>query len=154
MQIRTLSRTNSCLLACMSLVKALIAREPAAGYVCDIATNIRGYRLDDLKQLIEDASRQGLRNTLLLGLRSASLLFGVQVQFANDVDESILKDTSDPNLFMMILRPSSTKARWIGAKMLWDLCDDKKSYLHEMFWKIGAELCRRFYPHRVAFDRK
>ena len=151
-QIRTLSITNTCLLSCMNLVKALIHREPAGGHVCDIAANVLGNRPEELMQLFDDASRQGLRNTLLLGLRSSALLFGIQVRSESGAVENILQDTTNANLLNMILFPSSSETHWRKrSKMLWDLCDHKSAYLRAASWKLGGELCRLYFsrPHRI-----
>jgi hypothetical protein len=151
-QVRTLSETNTCLLSCMSLVKALIHREPAGGHVCDIAANIHGYGPNELRQLFDDASRQGLCNNLVLGLRSAGVLFGVQVQLEKGIGRSGLREISEANLLRMILSPHSSGIRWPRrSKMLWELCDSKRAYLQAIYWKLGGELCRRLYerPRRV-----
>jgi hypothetical protein len=148
-QVRTLCPTDTCLLSCMSLSKALIHREPAGGHVCDIAAIIKSYRSEDLKHLFNHACSQGLRNTLVLGLRSAGLLYGVQVQFETRADENVLSDTSNADLLRMILSPWSTEIRWPRrSKILWDLCDDKRAYLQAIAWKISGDLCRRLHQVR------
>jgi hypothetical protein len=154
-QIRTLSRTNACLLSCMSLAKALIHREPAGGHVCDIAANVGRCRPEEFKQLVDDAGRQGLRNTLILGLRAADLLLGIQGRFES-ADADVLRDTSDTDLLRMILYPWSTEIRWPRrSSMLWDLCDAKTTYIQAISWKIGGDLCRQFYhPARSVLSQQ
>jgi len=148
-QIYTLSRTNSCLLSCMSLSKALMHREPAGSYVSDIATFFIGHRTDELQRLFEEASSQGLRNTLALGLRSAHLLFGIEVGLEKRNERRILKSASDADLMMMILTPHSPEIRWPRrSKMLWDLCDHKAAYPRAICWKIAGDLCRQLYRNR------
>jgi hypothetical protein len=147
-RVRTLSRTNTCLLSCMSLSKAFNHREAAGGYVCDIAAIIRRLRSEELKQLFSDAVMQGLENTLRLGLRSAGLLFGIEVRF-DEGRGDIFKSTSDADLLKMILFPKSVDVRWPRrSKMLWDLCDNKKEYPGAFAWKVGGELCRLLYEAR------
>lgn len=152
-QIYTLSRVNSCLLSCMSLCKALIHREPAGGHVCDIAAFFKKQERDELKRLFEEASSQGLRNTLALGLRSAFLLFGVKVELDEITERKMLRSTSDADLMMMILAPRASAIRWPRrSKMLWDLCDDKSAYPRAISWKIGGDICRQLYKDRGLFS--
>jgi hypothetical protein len=148
-QVQTLSRTNTCLLSCMSLSKALVHREPAGGHACDIAAFLGNCRSEELEQLFDDAVKQGLRNTVALGLRSANLLFGVKVCFEDRSWRNGSGDTSDADLLRMILSPWSTEIRWPRrSKILWDLCDDKRAYLQAIAWKISADICRLFYESR------
>jgi hypothetical protein len=153
-KIHTLSKANTCLLSCISLMKALFHREPGGGHVCDIAANILNYAPEELEKLFDDAGRQGLTNTLLLGLRSTGLLFGIRVQFDESVDQGVLRCSSDENLLRMILYPWSTEIQWPKrSRMLWDLCDNKTAYLRAISWKISGDLCRRAYqssPRRLG----
>jgi hypothetical protein len=149
MHIYTLSRENSCLLSCMSLCKALIHREPAGGHVCDIAAFFKCHQTEQLKRLFEEASGQGLRNTLALGLRAAYLLFGIKVELDEIAEKKMLRSTSDADLMMMILSPHAPAIRWPRrSKMLWDLCDDKSAYPRAISWKIGGDICRQLYQDR------
>jgi hypothetical protein len=148
-RIYTLSGANSCLLSCMSLCKALIHREPAGGHVCDIAAFLKCYRNDQLKRLFKEASRQGLRNTVALGLRAAYLLFGIKVELDEITEKKMLRSTSDADLMMMILSPRARAIRWPRrSKMLWDLCDDKSAYPRAISWKISGDICRQLYQDR------
>lgn len=144
-KVPTLSRTNATLLSCMSLVKALIHREPAGGHVCDIAAGIVGHSPEEMAQLAEDAGRQGLRNTLGLGLRSAALLLGVSARVGGG-GRTVLADIPDADLLGMILRPWSNDILWHRrSRTLWDLCDSGPAYLKELSWKIAGELCFMLY---------
>lgn len=146
--IPTLSRTNTILLSCMSLAKALTHREPAGGHVCDIAAGIRCLSQDELTQLVEDADRQGLRNTLALGLRAASLLLGVQARIEGGGNK-VFTDATDVDLIKMILRPWASEIVWLTrSRMLRDLCDNRSAYLKEMGWRIAAEACRVLYERQ------
>ena len=70
------SAADTLLLSCISVAKALFNREPCAGYVCDVRASAS--RLDEAdQQLVLDAAvKQGLDDTLLLGLRVADVLLG------------------------------------------------------------------------------
>jgi Uncharacterised nucleotidyltransferase len=141
--IPTLSHTNTTLLSCMSLAKALIHREPAGGYVCDIAAGMAGHSQDELAQLIEDADRQGLRNTLALGLRAACLLFGVHTRIGEEGSD-VFRAVADAELLRMILRPWATEIHWPRrSRMLRDFCDHEMAYVREICWKVAGEVCRK-----------
>jgi hypothetical protein len=141
MKVPTLSRSDTILLACMSLVKALVHKEPAGGHVCDIAAGLAGHAPEEVAQLAREADRRGLRNTLGLGLRSARLLLGLDARM-DKVERTVMEDVADADLLDMILRPWSSGIRWHRrSRMLWDLCDNKSAFLKEICWKIGAELC-------------
>ena len=152
-KVPTLSRTNSTLLSCMSLVKALIHREPAGGHVCDIVAGVAGHSQEEVARLVEDADRQGLRNTLALGLRSARLLFGLHTRM--EAGDHIVLRVSDADLLGMILRPWSSDIFWRRrSRTLWDLCDNEVTYLREICWKIAGELCYTLYqrPRRARMQ--
>ena len=141
MKVPTLSRSDTILLACMSLVKALVHKEPAGGHVCDIAAGLAGHSPEEVAQLAREADRQGLRNTLGLGLRSARLLLRLDAH-VDGAERPVMKDVADADLLGMILRPWSSGIRWHRrSRMLWDLCDNESAYLKEISWKIAAELC-------------
>jgi hypothetical protein len=143
MKVPTLSRTNSTLLSCMSLVKALVHREPAGGHVCDIAAGVAGHSPAEMARLVEDADRQGLRNTLALGLRSARLLLGLPTRLEGD---HVVLRVSNADLLGMILRPWSSDIVWRRrSRTLWDLCDNEVTYLKEICWKVAGELCYMLY---------
>ncbi len=74
----TLSRRKSTLLACMNLVKAIFHREPAGGYVCDVAAWLHAADAEAVAALLDEAGGQGLRNTALFGLRCAAPILGVE----------------------------------------------------------------------------
>jgi Uncharacterised nucleotidyltransferase len=151
-KVPTLSRTNSTLLSCMSLVKALVHREPAGGHVCDIVAGVAGHSQEDVAQLVKDADRLGLRNTLALGLRSARLLFGLHTPMEGD---HIVLRVADADLRGMILRPWSSDILWRRrSRTLWDLCDNEVTYLKEICWKIAGELCYMLYqrPRRARMQ--
>jgi hypothetical protein len=144
-KVPTLSRTFATLLSCMSLAKALVHREPAGGHVCDIAAGVRRHTPDQLQQLMDISDRQGLRNTLALGLRSAGLLFGVQGP-SRGAGSTVFADVSDADLLRMILRPWASGIPWRRrSSMLQDLCDSRVAYLSEVCWKAAEEVCRRWY---------
>jgi Uncharacterised nucleotidyltransferase len=146
-QVRTPSRTNATLLSCMSLAKALVHREPAGGYACDIAAGLAGYAQGDMEELVERAERQGLHNTLALGLRAAGLLFDVRETTGT---EGIFADIANANLIKMILRPWAAEIEWPRrSAMLRELCDTRGTYLKEMGWKLASEICRNLYERQI-----
>jgi Uncharacterised nucleotidyltransferase len=153
-KVPTLSRSYATLLSCMSLGKALVHREPAGGHVCDIAAGVRGRTPDQLAQLMEAADRQGLRNTLALGLRSACLLFGVDARLEGS-GGTVLAGVRDADLLAMILRPWTGGIVWPRrSQMLKELCDSRAAYLKEVCWKAAEEACRKWYhPARLMAPR-
>jgi hypothetical protein len=153
-KVPTLSRSYAMLLSCMSLAKALVHREPAGGHVCDIAAGVRGYTPDQFVQLLEVADRQGLRNTLTLGLRSACLLFGVDARLQGSV-RTVLANVRDADLLAMILRPWAGGIAWPRrSQLLKELCDSRAAYLKEACWKAAEEACRMWYhPTRPMAPR-
>ena len=153
MKVPTLSRSDTILLSCMSLVKALVHKEPAGGHVCDIAAGLAGHSPEEVAQLAREADRQGLRNTLGLGLRSARLLLGLDTRMEAGGAYRGQEDVADADLLGMILRPWSSGIRWHRrSRMLWDLCDNELAYLKEICWKIAAELCYTLFQ-RPRRDR-
>jgi hypothetical protein len=149
-RVHTLSRPNTVLLSCMSLAKAIIQREPAGGYVCDVATGIACMTQGEIGKLAGNAGRQGLRNTLALGLRAARLLFGVQAQ-PGPGRWNILEDVADAQLIKMILRPSASDIPWPRrSATLRELCDTRAAFLKEMGWKLASEMCRNLYERTAG----
>jgi hypothetical protein len=153
LKVPTLSRTNTILLACMSLVKGLVHRDPAGGHVCDIAAGLAGRSPEELAELAEEADRQGLRNTLGLRLRSARLLLGLDARVAG-MERAVMAHVADAELIGMILRPWSSATRWQRrSRTLWDLCDNESAYLKEIRWKVAAELCYSRSSGRTSIGR-
>jgi hypothetical protein len=120
--------------------------------VCDIVAGVAGHSQEDVAQLVKDADRLGLRNTLALGLRSARLLFGLHTPMEGD---HIVLRVADADLRGMILRPWSSDILWRRrSRTLWDLCDNEVTYLKEICWKIAGELCYMLYqrPRRARMQ--
>lgn len=141
-----LSENYAWLLACISLVKALVHRAPAAGYACQIAAHLIkvGGSVDEL---LGEAAVQGLRNTALLGLRSAVVLFAAPVH--GELPSTARSWMSDEDLVRMLLQPFAEGFDWPKRRsLLWTLCDDKTDFLKESFRTLAGEFSRRKHePH-------
>lgn len=136
---------HACLHACMSITKALVHREPAGGYVLDVAAFLRDYGDEDLRELIAAARRLELERTLQLGVRTARLLYGVE-----PAGDSLISDAlafvADEDLTRMLMRPTEFAAPPSRTRLLLALCDKPWIFIREAAWKIAAEGARVLSP--------
>jgi hypothetical protein len=133
--IRILAPPAALLLACMSLVKGMVHREPSGAYAADIAAHIaRGGALPDAFAL---ARAMRLRRTLQAGLRAAESLFGVAAPGAGSFAVGAAED-----LAALILAPAHAPRRPRRTQILWALADDPAAFAREFAWKVSAEAAR------------
>ncbi|WP_254062796.1 nucleotidyltransferase family protein [Caulobacter sp. S45] len=144
-EVPILSKINAILLACVSVAKALVHREPAGGYAADIAAQLLALSPLELQGLFVAAIEQRLSSTLHLGLRAAALMFGICVQFPK-TPRVVLDAISDRGLLSMLLTPAADDVGWPKRRaLLWALCDAKFQYPVEVGWALSSEICRRIY---------
>jgi hypothetical protein len=152
--LSVVSDESSFLISCMSLAKALIHREAAGHHVCDIAASIRYGRVSDLDAVLHEAREQRLLNTVLLGLRAASVLFRLPID--RTYDESVPGWMSNHDFASLILMPwACDHCRPRRLRLLYELADNKAvDFMKEAVWTIGAELGRRCLHEPLLRRRK
>ena len=142
-----ISASDTLLLSCISVAKALFNREPCAGYVCDIRA--AASRLSEAEQqtVLDYAAAQGLADTLLLGLRAADVLLGGAGTLLSDRATRILSRIGNEDLFHMVIAPWLSSLRWPQRRtVLWELCGrEPVRYLTEAGWAASADLSRRIF---------
>ena len=141
------SAADTLLLSCISVAKAQFKREPGAGYVCDVRASAS--RLDEAdQQLVLDAAvRQGLDDTLLLGLRAADVLLGGVGTLLSERAKRILSRIGNEDLLNMVIAPWLSSLRWPQRRtVLWELCGRAPvRYLAEAGWAASADISRRIF---------
>ena len=138
----TLSAIHGQLLSAMSFVKALHHREPAARYAIDLTALGRGQTDTERRDLWQEASRQGLTNTLALTQRSANLLLPDLAQPGPGAP--ILATIPDTQLWDMILSPRGPTTVWPKRRtVLQALYDEKRDFPLGLAQMAGSELLRQ-----------
>jgi len=145
--IPVISRAHQPLLSCISIVKALFNRQACGGYACDFFASVKDMKDEETRELMHRAERQGLRGTVQLGFRVASLLFGVRLGAPEPEEAEILAGTADADLTWMVLAPSVDGIKWPHRRhVLRELCDhDVVRFAGEAGWATAADLCRRVF---------
>ena len=142
-----ISASDTLLLSCISVAKALFNREPCAGYVCDVRASAS--RLSEVEQqnVLDYAAEQGLADTLLLGLRAADVLLGGTGTLLSERATRILSRIGNEDLFHMVIAPWLSSLRWPQRRtVLWELCGrEPVRYLTEAGWAASADLSRRLF---------
>lgn len=146
-RVPVISRIHRPLLSAISIAKALFNREACGGYVLDFYASVRGVTDEERVALLTEAERQGLGNTVLLGFRTASLLFGERLAVGEPMGPKVLCATSDDDLTAMVLTPWANGIRWPHRRdVLRELCgSDALRYAGEVGWAATADLCRRWF---------
>ena len=138
-RVRALAPAAALLLACMSLVKGIVHREPAGAYASDVAAHISLGAPQTLPAASELAKSAGLFNTLQAGLRAADVLFGVHAAGANP---AALAVATDEELIALILAPQTARRRPRRTQILWALSDNANDFTRELTWKVSADALR------------
>jgi hypothetical protein len=133
--IRVLAPSAALLLACMSLVKGMVHREPSGAYAADIAAYIAN--AGALPEAFALARATGLRRTLQAGLRAAHSLFGVAAPGAG-----AFAIGAEDDLAALILAPARAPHPPRRTQILWALADDPAAFAREFVWKVSAEAAR------------
>lgn len=151
-RVPVISRVHRPILSAISIAKALFNREACGGYVLDFYASVRGMAGGEHLALMADAERQGLGNTLLLGFRAASLLFGERFAASEPSRPRVLGATSDGDLTAMILAPWTSGIRWPHRRdVLRELCGRNViRYAGEAGWAASADLCRRWFERGTS----
>lgn len=148
-----LSPLYSCLVACLSLAKAVANREPAGAYACDIAVYIAGCSGEERQQLVETARKERLYRTLCFGLRTASVLFGVGKNTRHVA--RVLKFLSDDDLVRLVLDPVGTgRPRFWRTRVLMSLCDGPGAFGRELCWMMTARLASLATPRSARIQQQ
>lgn len=146
--VPTVSPTHAVLVACISLAKGLVNRDPAGGHVADIAARLLVLDPAGVAALEAEARQQGLSGTLGLGLQAARALFGVTMEAPHARDPL---GVGDAELVRLVLTPHAPSALWPRRRqLLRGLCDGHADFLRELALLVVGELCRRLYEPRVA----
>lgn len=148
-----ISASDTLLLSCISVAKALFNREPCAGYVCDIRASASRLSEAEQQNVLDYAAEQGLADTLLLGLRAADVLLGGTGTLLSERATRILSRIGNEDLFHMVIAPWLSSLRWPQRRtVLWELCGrEPVRYLTEAGWAASADLSRRLFerPERL-----
>jgi hypothetical protein len=155
-RIPTMSRINAALVSCISLTKAFIRYEPAAGYMCDLSAALLAMSREERMALTARARRQGLINTLRFGILCArEILFLPQLDGLPSGLQSAHLSLQD--LPAMLFTPLSPDLRRPKLRhFLWDLCDSSGkagkagTYMFEALNKIAARACQDIYKMKQA----
>lgn len=142
-----ISASDTLLLSCISVAKALFNREPCAGYVCDIRASASCLSEAEQQNVLDYAAEQGLADTLLLGLRAANVLLGGTGTLLSERATRILSRIGNEDLFHMVIAPWLSSLRWPQRRtVLWELCGrEPVRYLTEAGWAASADLSRRLF---------
>ena len=142
-----ISASDTLLLSCISVAKALFNREPCAGYVCDIRASASRLSEAEQQNVLDYAAEQGLADTLLLGLRAADVLLGGAGTLMSERATRILSRIGNEDLFHMVIAPWLSSLRWPQRRtVLWELCGrEPVRYLTEAGWAASADLSRRLF---------
>jgi hypothetical protein len=142
-----ISASDTLLLSCISVAKALFNREPCAGYVCDIRASASRVSEAEQQNVLDYAVEQGLADTLLLGLRAADVLLGGTGTLLSERATRILSRIGNEDLFHMVIAPWLSSLRWPQRRtVLWELCGrEPVRYLTEAGWAASADLSRRLF---------
>jgi hypothetical protein len=142
-----LSPRHACLLSCMSVVKAISAREACAAHVCDIVASLRRMSSGEVADLVAAADKLGLRKTLLAGFRAAHVLFGAQI---NGLDASAtLAFIGDSQLAALLVEPEKISRPPMRTRLLWSLSAGPFTFARELAWKAASDLTRNLWPGRT-----
>lgn len=142
-----ISASDTLLLSCISVAKALFNREPCAGYVCDIRASASRLSEAEQQDVLDYAAEQGLADTLLLGLRTADVLLGGTRTLLSERAPRILSRIGNEDLLHMVIAPWLLSLRWPQRRtVLWELCGrEPVRYLTEAGWAASADLSRRIF---------
>lgn len=142
-----ISATDTLLLSCISVAKALFNREPCAGYVCDVRASASRLSTAEQQNVLDYATEQGLVDTLLLGLRAADVLLGGAGTLLSERATRILSRIGNEDLLNMVIAPWLSSLRWPQRRtVLWELCGRAPvRYMAEAGWAASADLSRRIF---------
>ena len=142
-----ISASDTLLLSCISVAKALFNREPCAGYVCDVRASASRLSEAEQQNVLDYAAEQGLADTLLLGLRAADVLLGGTGTLLSERATRTLSRIGNEDLFHMVIAPWLSSLRWPQRRtVLWELCGrEPVRYLTEAGWAASADLSRRLF---------
>lgn len=152
--VPTLPRIDAALLSSISLVKALFHREPAAGYVVDLALAAAQMPDADRAALTVLARRQRMTATLSFALRCVDRLLGPGAP--NGLPEAANRSVVDDDLARLVITPWQDDLDWPRRRqILWELCDGGPArklatYLHETSWALAGEASHRLWQSKAS----
>lgn len=108
------SAADMCIIAAISIAKALRAHEPCLSAVVDLRMAITRLAKDDRKVLADVLERSGMQETLSLGLRAVSAIFpdSPTAQHAPHPSISVFSGIDDHTLRQMIITPWVPDLNW------------------------------------------
>lgn len=156
-RVPMMTRPSATLLCAISLVKALVRREPAAVYVCDFAVSVLAMAKAEREGLARMAARQGLSNSLHFAIDCARLLLNMGP--LEGLPRAVpLPSIKEDQVVPMLLTPRNSEIDWPGLRrILWDLCDSSGfggrigTYCRESINQVAAKAFQRLYDrqHRL-----
>lgn len=149
-----IAAADTLLLSSISVAKAFFNREPCAGYVCDVRASAGRLSEAEQQMVLDHAARQGLADTLLLGLRAADVLLGAAGTLLSDRATRVLVRIGNADLFHMVIAPWLASLRWPQRRhVLWELCGrEPVRYLAEAGWAASADLSRRIFERPAHIE--
>jgi hypothetical protein len=150
-EVPVLSATNTALISAMSLVKAVVLREPAGAYVCDFAKAVLAMDEAGRESLRAQADRQALGETLAFaGYCAATVLRLPMAPFAQQKtdDFGCLAQNVSPMLFSPRC-PDVRRPRL--RQFMWELSDGRAfgrklgNYARESVNQTASRLCHNWY---------
>lgn len=120
--IPVLSASDRCLLAAISVVKALFGREPCAGYLMDLRASLALLSPDEAEALPRLAAEQGLTETLGFASHAVDAVFAGLSARSFAIGGNPLPLPAD-KLRRMLVTPSDAGIDWPRRRsVLWALC--------------------------------
>ncbi len=140
-----------CLIAAISVVKALFGHEPCGGYVVDLRAALGKLTAEDLDLLRAEARRQGLAETLELGCHAVEALFGLPSGRWSSGANPLRQVQSDLLLRLVLTPWEPDLPRPRRREVLWALCGRSPlRFGAEAGRAGGSEVFRRLLSLRIA----
>lgn len=145
--IRVLDQRHACLLAAISIGKALYSREACLGHACDLWLIFNAFSTADRENVWLLARSQRLDGTLRLALRAAALAIGPINSPPSTPIEKASRGLRDADLLRLVSEPWLVGNVWPKRReMLWDLCGRRPTdFGREATWATFAEISRRLF---------
>lgn len=147
-EVPTPSSTFATLLACMSLAKACLHKDPVGAYAYDVAVAFLTSESNERQGIVETARRLGLLRTVQFAAEAAAELFDVSFDLTfpkNSRRLTLPAFSSD-----MMLQPDSVgRSQPPRRHFLWQLSDGEylpirlKNFSRESLRSLASDLCRR-----------
>ncbi len=142
--VPVMGRIDRCLIASISLVKAIFGHEPCLGYVMDMRAALDSLLPGDVDALLRTARHHRLSETLALAWRAAGLLFpdGPDAVWSGPQP---LPAITDADLARMLVTPWDRHLIWPRRRdVLWSMCGERPlRFAGEALRALSSEGYRR-----------